>query len=172
MLRKFVALALIGVLGLLLAMSPSGAGQQHVVTYTLFNGVQTADSTPQASYWIPIHNANRIVIKLFTQAVSTDTATTDSITSWTTQFGDSMQFEAKDSLGTIVTSRSTIFEDFPRSNRFPMILDSTSVSGDGADTTKWVAIYHAPASTNALSWVATKVGISSCTRYRPLRQPT
>jgi len=135
---------------------PVHAGNQVVKQFVLFNGVQTADSTPQASYWIPIRGADRIVIRAFTQAVAADTATTDSITAWTTLFGDSVSFLAKDSLGVITTNRSTT--GWHQYNAFPMVLDSTSLSGDVADSTKWVAVYHAPASTNALSFVATKGG--------------
>jgi hypothetical protein len=47
-------------------------------------------------------------------------------------------------------------------NVFPVIVDSTAVSGDGADSTKWFAVYHSPVTSGAtarsLSFTNTKGG--------------
>src|SRR5882672_9527380 len=92
--------------GCALAMLSSGAGGQKATTYTLFPGA-TTDTTEQASYWIPIKNASHVLIRTWSTGASTDTNYCDSITTWKTLFSDTVSFIAKDSLGTIVTSRSS-----------------------------------------------------------------
>jgi hypothetical protein len=128
--------------------------------FILFNGSQAADSTPQASYWIPIRGASEVILKGWSQGATTDTSTCDSITAWTVLVGDSVSFEAVDSLGTIATASNrsgTNPLNGAAYNRFPMVLDSVVVTGDAADTTRGVAQYHPPVlTTQALRWSTTQ----------------
>lgn len=163
MLRRVVALALLAAVGFVLIAS-AGMGPTSSATnprvFIMFNGSQAADSTPQASYWIPIRGASQVILKGWTLGATTDTSTTDTVTAWTIQVGDSVSFEAVDSLGTIATasnrSGTNPLNGLPY-NRFPMVLDSVVVTGDKADTTRGVAQYHPPGlSIQALRWSTTQ----------------
>jgi hypothetical protein len=169
-------LAVAAVIGLAGLAATAHTGQQTVKTYTLFNGWQTPDSTAQASYRIPIRGANRVVIRMFDGNTaswnSTDSTTTDSVTAWSTLFGDSVTMIAKDSLGTVATfSTSGATPGYLNSwnrngnlefNTYPITKDSTTISGDGVDSTKFVAVYHtigtSGASNRNLSFASTKGG--------------
>jgi hypothetical protein len=164
--RVAAALVFLG-FWLALAIGSARSGNQLIKQYILFNGSQPADSTPQASYWIPVRGASRVVIRMFnanTGAWATDdSATTDSITAFTAQMGDSLSFIGKDSLGTLVPAYSMARGGDPYQwswtvntagvpyNTFPIIVDSTVVTGDGADSTKWFSVYHSPVTSGATS---------------------
>jgi hypothetical protein len=119
------------------------AGSQNLKTYMLFNGTNAADSTERFSPWIPIRGATRVYFRTWSAGAIADTDFCDTITTWKTLFSDSVLFVAVDSLGTIVTARSTT----PRSvtthgEPFPMCADSVAISGRAADSTKMVVVIN------------------------------
>lgn len=129
--------ALLVVVGMCLPMTAMAEYSGTVRDFVLFDG-RARDSTEHASPWIPIKNAMRIVIRTWsTHAAFTgvgsgdpDSTTSDSIATFRVLFSDSVLFMASDSLGTIVTARSTI----PRTvgvhgEPFPMCADSIMYSG-------------------------------------------
>ena len=119
----------------------SGAG--NVKDFVLFNG-STIDSLRKSSKWIPVKNASRIVIRTWTThaaftgpgAGDVDSTTSDSITVWETLLSDSVSFIARDSLGTVVTSRSTVPTTSVHGEPYPICVDSIMFTNGVRDTSK------------------------------------
>lgn len=102
--------------------------------YLLFDGRQNADSSEQASPWIPVKGANRIVIRLRSQntaswSTGADTQYVDSIAIWKVLLSDSALFQACDSAGTTVTFNHRFPRSDVRSGPFPMCADSVVITG-------------------------------------------
>lgn len=126
-------------------------------TFVLFNGsnAPAQDSTSRRSYWIPIRGASQVVLRFFSQGATTDTSFCDSISAFSIQVGDSVSFLGVDSLGTIVTASNRV--GVQGYNRFPVLADSAVITGNAADTTRGVAVYHPPVlNTVALRWSTNK----------------
>jgi len=117
---------------------PSLAGNQDIRTYYLFNGVSAADSSEQASIWIPIRGASRVYVRTFSAGAAADTDFCDTLTTWKTLFSDSVLFMARDSVGTIVTARSTQSSV----GAFPMCADSVVITNQLADSVKMIAVIN------------------------------
>lgn len=124
-----------------LAFVSMSADMEERKTYQVFFGATPNDTTEKASKWVPIEGAHRIIIRARSTHSGTYTAGdsiyTDSLSTFNLLFSDSVQFIAVDSLGTIVTARSTI----PRTigvhgEPYPMCADSLMIAVPGADTTK------------------------------------
>jgi len=132
--RKLVTLV---ALALVVASSAGSQVPNNFKRYMLFNGSNAADSSERASIWIPVRGAARIYIRTWSAGANADTDFCDTVTTWKTMFSDSVLFQAVDSLGTIVTARSTI----PRTigvhgEPFPMCADSSVVSNAASDSVK------------------------------------
>lgn len=131
--RKLVTLV---ALALVLASASTGQ-MQNTKRYMLFNGTSVADSSERASIWIPVRGAARIYIRTWSAGATADTDFCDTVTTWKTMFSDSVLFQATDSLGTIVTARSTIARTVGiHGEPFPMCADSSSVSNAIGDSVK------------------------------------
>jgi hypothetical protein len=74
--RKLMGLLV--ALGLLAAVFDAGSGERVIKEFTLFGG-SNVDSTEQASNWIPIWGASRVVIKTWTTMTAFDKAGADSL---------------------------------------------------------------------------------------------
>lgn len=125
--RPLAALALVA----LFATTVSG-GPEVVRRAVLFAGGDT-DSTEQASRWIEVGNARRVVIRTWTThagfGANADSLKADSLTTFDVLFSDSVSFQGSDSLGTLVTARSTIARTLgTHSEPFPVCADSIVVS--------------------------------------------
>jgi len=123
-------------------------------TYQLFKGNTTVakDTLEMASPWIPVRGANRILIRTWSQGqaayTGADSVYCDSILTFKVLFSDSVSFMGRDSLGTLVTARST--SGFSTTGAFPVCADSVMITGaENAltpDTTrgKFVAVSNVP----------------------------
>jgi hypothetical protein len=118
-----------------LIASAAYAGNQQIREFTLFGG-SDVDSTEQASPWIPVRGASRIVIKTWGtmsafSATGADTSYVDSLQSFKVLFSDSVAFIARDSSGTIVTVASSTVSLNTRTagepEPFPMCADSVEL---------------------------------------------
>lgn len=154
--RPLAALALIGAVMLLARPAKTDfAGIQK--TFILFNG-EAMDSTEHSSKWIDVRGANRIILRTWsTHGVFTgpgsgdvDSTTSDSIATFKIDWSDSVLFVAVDSLGTVVTARSTI----PRTigvhgEPYPMCADSVEFTGNYGDSSGFTqtAAYKLPYNT-------------------------
>lgn len=140
-------------LALVLFAVPVDAQNAETKKFVLFGG-GAFDSTEKASPWIPIHGANRVVIRSWsTKAawhISTDADSTfsDSLSAFSVLFSDSVSFIARDSAGTIVTHNPNAYTlAANRAAVFPMCADSFVIShaGSRVDTTfKMVAFASGP----------------------------
>jgi len=136
--RRHAALALLLALGAFLVLGRGHAGNLNVTEYVLFNGVNRADSSEVASPWIPIRGASRVYIRTWSAGAAADTDFSDTITTWKTLLSDSVSFMARDSLGTIVTARSSMSS----AGAFPMCADSIVITNSAGDSVKMVAVAH------------------------------
>lgn len=128
-----------------LVVSVALAGNENIKRVVLIAGGNVADSSARVSPWINVRGAHRIVIRSWsvnTAAWTTaDSQYTDSISTWQTEFSDSVSFIGRDSSGTLVTARSGM----SNANAFPVCADSVMYSGNVQDTTtKLVMISHPP----------------------------
>jgi hypothetical protein len=137
-LRFVLALAALA----LVAYSAFGGARLSSAPIVLFNGVVAADSSEMASPWIPVRGASRIYIRTWSAGASADSATCDTITTWKTMFSDSVLFQARDSLGTIVTARAGFGWPWTNAGAFPMCADSVVISNAASDSVKLVANLH------------------------------
>jgi hypothetical protein len=115
----------------LLAFSRLHAVSPDVREFVLFAGGDT-DSTEQASRWISVRGAQRVIIRTWSTHLAfgsnADTTLSDSVTTFNVLLSDSVSFMGRDSLGTLVTASSGI----PRvvgshSEPFPVCADSVIV---------------------------------------------
>jgi len=104
--------------------------------WVLFDGSNAADSSERASPWIPVRGATRVYIRTWSAGAAADTDFCDTLTTWKTLFSDSVLFMARDSLGTIVTARSSM----SNVGAFPMCADSAMITNFAADSVKMCAV--------------------------------
>lgn len=125
--RPLAALAIVALCAL-----PVGAGNQDIQTFVLFAGGDT-DSTEQASRWIPIFGAQRVIVRTWSTHLAfatnnADTTKSDSIITFDVLLSDSVSFLGRDSLGTLVTSSSSIpFVSGSHGEPFPVCADSVAI---------------------------------------------
>jgi hypothetical protein len=110
---------------------------------------------------------------------TTDSIYTDSISTFTALFGDSVSFYARDSSGTLVT-----FRNFPANTpgygnkAFPVLADSVSLTtSNTSDSLKWVGITHFVTNfplkngTIAHVWPAARLTINTAGAYTAISVP-
>lgn len=94
--RRWIATLIVASTLGLFCISGAAVTNQGIRTMVLFGGSNT-DSTEQASAWIPIRGANRVMIRLwsakaaFHASTDADSTYSDSITTFRVAFTDSMQ---------------------------------------------------------------------------------
>lgn len=116
------------ILPLMLAAAVSSAGNQETKEYVMFGGADV-DSNEQASAWIPVKNASRVVIRTWSThlvfgASNADSGFSDSIATWKTLLSDSI----------------CCFVTGPMGNTIASAADSVQITGWGADSTKQVGV--------------------------------
>ena len=129
--------ALVAILVLCLPVGGAMSGSTIIQEIELFNVTATAAATDTAEFasrWFNVQGANRVLFRAFSSTAafsltSADSDYVDSVQTFSVLFSDSVLFMAVDSLGTIVTARSTI----PRTagvhgEPFPMCADSVMLT--------------------------------------------
>jgi len=125
-----------------LAFGASIDSRDNIKSYLLFNGVNAADSSERASFWIPIRGAQRVYIRTWSAGATADTDFCDTVTTWKTLLSDSLAFMGRDSLGTLVTAAGGIPRTTSHSDAFPVAADSVVITNQLADSVKMVAVIN------------------------------
>lgn len=142
---------LIAVAAVALAALPAIAGNQDIHPYDLFPGGNT-DSTEQASRWITVRGAAKVYIRIWTTHAAftgtgsgdVDSTFADSLVGFRLLLSDSVSFLGRDSLGTLVTARSTM----SNVGAFPVCADSFEVPITGIGDTLVKSVRYWPAPVN------------------------
>lgn len=115
------------------AAAYTSAGDEIPKEIPLFFGTSVVDTIEQASPWIDVRGANRVMIRTVSNrstavggfgTTDADTLYSDSISVFRVLFSDSVSFMGRDSLGTLVTANSAIPATSSHGPIFPVCADS------------------------------------------------